>query len=180
MEIFKIAVTGSVGSGKTTFINTVSEIETLDRSHESTQQNERFSSIIAPGFDFGRITFNSQQMMYLYGTRGEMVCDSRWDTVFERVDAYVMLIDAHRPEEFIRCRRMFNFLQQRFALPAIVGLTNLDSEVAWQPDNIALVMRIRHSQALCSLVSVNPKDTSSVARCLISLVKSTLAISVAS
>jgi signal recognition particle receptor subunit beta len=169
-----------MGAGKTSFINSISEIKPSEASNRSSSNNQNFSGDTAVGFDFGRITFNSQQMMYLYGTRGKMTYDVGWDLIFDRVDAYVMLIDAHRPQEFTHCRRMFHFLEQRFALPAIVGLTHLDCETAWQPDNIALVMRIRDRQTPCPLVPVNPKDPNSVARCLISLLNSTLAISVAS
>jgi uncharacterized protein len=183
MEILKIAVTGGVGSGKTSFIDSVSEIATLDRDNRSSKPDNILPEDLTAGFDFGRIALASEQTIYLYGTRGEMACDARLDVVFDRVDAYVMLIDAHRPQDFIHCRRMFNFLRQRFALPVIAGVTHLDCETSWDIDNIALVMKLQarsQGQPLCPIVPVNPKNSSSVARCLISLLNSTLQLSVTS
>jgi hypothetical protein len=183
MEILKIAVTGGVGAGKTSFIDSVSEIATLDRENRLSKPDNIFPEDLTAGFDFGRITLDSEQMIYLYGTRGKMACDARWDVVFDRVDAYVMLVDARRPQDFVQCRRMFNFLQQRFALPVIAGITHLDCEAAWKIDNIALAMKLQNRsqrQPLCPIVPVNPNKSSSVARCLIALLNSTLQLLVTS
>jgi uncharacterized protein len=38
MEIFKIAVTGNVGAGKTTFIRTISEIEVVNTERRATDE----------------------------------------------------------------------------------------------------------------------------------------------
>jgi len=84
MEIFKIAVTGNVGAGKTTFIRTISEIEVVDTDRRATDETGDLKANTTVAFDFGRITLNPEQLLYLYGTPGQSRFDFMWDIVINQ------------------------------------------------------------------------------------------------
>jgi uncharacterized protein len=96
MEIFKIAVTGNVGAGKTTFIRTISEIKVVDTERRATDETASLKENTTVAFDFGRITLNPEQVLYLYGTPGQSRFDFMWDIVINQVEAYVLLVLAAR------------------------------------------------------------------------------------
>ncbi len=178
MEIFKIAVTGNVGAGKTTFIRTISEIKTVDTERRATDETASLKANTTVAFDFGRITLNPEQVLYLYGTPGQSRFDFMWDIVINQVEAYILLVAAHRPKDFRGARKILTFINQRVQMPMIIGLTHTDCEGAWQQEDILLALGF-YSQTNCpSMVQVNAEDPSSVAQCLMVLLEELISVAV--
>lgn len=178
MEIFKIAVTGNVGAGKTTFIRTISEIKTVDTERRATDETASLKANTTVAFDFGRITLNPEQVLYLYGTPGQSRFDFMWDIVINQVEAYILLVAAHRPKDFRGARKILTFINQRVQMPMIIGLTHTDCEGAWQKEDILLALGF-YSQTNCpSVVDVNAEDPSSVAQCLVGLLEELMSVPV--
>lgn len=178
MEIFKIAVTGNVGAGKTTFIRTISEIKTVDTERRATDETASLKANTTVAFDFGRITLNPEQVLYLYGTPGQSRFDFMWDIVINQVEAYILLVAAHRPKDFRGARKILTFMNQRVQMPMIIGLTHTDCEGAWQQEDILLALGF-YSQTTCpSVVEVNAGDPSSVAQCLVVLLEELISVPV--
>lgn len=138
MEIFKIAVTGNVGAGKTTFIRTISEIKVVDTERRATDETASLKANTTVAFDFGRLTLNPEQVLYLYGTPGQSRFDFMWDIVIDQAQTYVLLVAAHRPKDFRGAKRILNYMNKRVKIPMIIGLTHTDCEGAWQQENILL------------------------------------------
>jgi GTPase SAR1 family protein len=71
----KIVVVGGFGAGKTTLVRSVSEIrplsteETMTRAGEGLDDNSgvRGKSATTVAFDFGRITLDARNVLYLFG-----------------------------------------------------------------------------------------------------------------
>jgi small GTP-binding protein len=178
MEIFKIAVTGNVGAGKTTFIRTISEIKTVDTERRATDETASLKANTTVAFDFGRITLNPEQVLYLYGTPGQSRFDFMWDIVINQVEAYILLVAAHRPKDFRGARKILTFMNQRVQIPMIIGLTHTDCEGAWQKEDILLALGF-YSQTTCpSVVEVNAEDPSSVAQGLVVLLEELMSVPV--
>ncbi|MFC7218807.1 ATP/GTP-binding protein [Streptomyces polyrhachis] len=74
----KILVVGPMGVGKTTLIGTVSEIKPLSTEAVMTRAGALSDTPLPPGkttttvaLDFGRITLDSELVLYLFGTPGQ-------------------------------------------------------------------------------------------------------------
>lgn len=178
MEIFKIAVTGNVGAGKTTFIRTISEIKTVDTERRATDETASLKVNTTVAFDFGRITLNPEQVLYLYGTPGQSRFDFMWDIVINQVEAYILLVAAHRPKDFRGARKILTFINQRVQMPMIIGLTHTDCEGAWQKEDILLALGFSSKINCPSVVQVNAEDSSSVAQCLVVLLEELMSVPV--
>lgn len=171
MEIFKIAITGNVGAGKTTFIRTISEIEVVDTDRRATDETAALKQNTTVAFDFGRLTINSEQLVYLYGTPGQSRFDFMWDIVIEQSHAYILLVAAHRPQDFRGARKILNFINQKVKIPMIIGLTHTECEGAWQADNIVLALGLSNQKNRPPIVQINPENPTSVAQSLVVLLE---------
>jgi uncharacterized protein len=178
MEIFNIAITGNVGAGKTSFIRTISEIEVVGTEKKATDEVSSLKKDTTVALDFGRLTLNSQQVLYLYGTPGQSRFDFMWDLIIEKAHAYILLIDAHRPQDFHSGRRILKFMRNKVNLPMVIGLTHMDCQEAWQPDDVALALGLKNTAQRPSIITVDASDSHSVANSLICLLEQLITINV--
>lgn len=171
METMRLVVTGPVGAGKSTFIRSVSEIETVDTDRRATDETAQLKHKTTVAFDFGRLQFGSDMAMHLYGTPGQARFDFMWDILIDKAHAYIMLVAAHRPHEFRYARRVLNFMQQRSQAPMILGLTHMDMPDAWSADNIVLALGYVQGRQPPPVIVVDANDRSSVVQAVIALVQ---------
>jgi uncharacterized protein len=178
MEILKIAITGPVGAGKTSFIRAVSEIEVVDTDRRATDETSLLKENTTVAFDFGRVTLNSGQVVHLYGTPGQSRFDFMWNILMPKVNAYILLVDAQRPQDFRNARKIFNNVKRLISAPTIIGLTHTDCEGAWEPDDVILSLGLMNDDTRPPIVIVNPTQPYSVIGCLIVLVEQLMKTSV--
>ncbi|MGV9451734.1 GTP-binding protein [Streptomyces sp. NPDC003635] len=103
-DLVKILVAGPFGVGKTTLIDSVSEIRPL-------HTEERLSEASAPvddlagvrdkatttvAIDFGRISLNDGIVLYLFGTPGQERFRSLWDDIAYGALGALVLVDSRR------------------------------------------------------------------------------------
>lgn len=171
IEIMRLVVTGTVGAGKSTFIRTVSEIETVDTDRVATDETSLLKKKTTVAFDFGRLAFGPNMALHLYGTPGQSRFDFMWDILIRKAHAYVLLVAAHRPGEFRYARRIVTFMNQRANIPMIIGLTHMDCPGAWLPENILSTIWYRERKMAPPIVVVNANDHASVIEALLVLMQ---------
>lgn len=167
----RLVVTGPVGAGKSTFIRSVSEIQVVDTDRRATDETAELKAKTTVAFDFGRLQFTPDMALHLYGTPGQARFDFMWDILIRKAHAYILLVAAHRPQEFRHARRVLTFMQQRSPAPLIIGLTHTDMPNAWTPDNLAIVLGYVGNRVVPPIVTVDANDRASVAQAVITLVK---------
>lgn len=171
MEIMRLVVTGPVGAGKSTFIRTISEIKTVDTDRKATDETQLMKASTTVAFDFGRLQFSPDMALHLYGTPGQSRFDFMWDILIRKAHAYMLLVSADQPAQFLNARRIVTFMNQRSSIPMVIGLTHLDCPGAWPPDNVALALGYTNEAIRPPLVMVNATKKGSVAQAIIVLVK---------
>ena len=171
MEILRIVIAGGVGAGKTTLIRTISEIEVVDTDRIATDELAQLKEKTSVALDFGRLTIGPKQSLHLYGTPGQSRFDFMWDILIEKAHAYILLVDAHRPENFRYGRKILNFMNQRVKIPCLVGLTHMDCPEAWETEDIALALGLVDESIRPPMITVNPTESASVKETLMALVQ---------
>ncbi|MER6969205.1 ATP/GTP-binding protein, partial [Streptomyces halstedii] len=103
----KIVVVGGFGVGKTTLVRSVSEIRPLNTEETMTQAGEavddisevRGKSATTVAFDFGRITLDARNVLYLFGAPGQERFWFLWDRLFSGTLGAVVLVDTRRIDD---------------------------------------------------------------------------------
>ncbi|MEU6126131.1 ATP/GTP-binding protein [Streptomyces sp. NPDC047123] len=106
----KIVVVGGFGVGKTTLVRSVSEIRPLTTEETMTQAGQgidetggldglggKTSTTVA--FDFGRISLDAHNVLYLFGAPGQERFWFLWDRLFSGTLGAVVLVDARRIQD---------------------------------------------------------------------------------
>uniref|UniRef100_B8HX68 Small GTP-binding protein n=1 Tax=Cyanothece sp. (strain PCC 7425 / ATCC 29141) TaxID=395961 RepID=B8HX68_CYAP4 len=170
MEVLRMVISGTVGAGKTTLIRTISEIEVVDTDRRATDETALLKRDTTVAFDFGRLTIGPNQALHLYGTPGQARFDFMWDILIRKAHAYMLLVAAHRPQDFRHARRILKFMEQRVSIPMVIGLTHMDCPGAWLPENVALALGLTSDRSPL-LVPVNATEWTSVSEALIVLIQ---------
>lgn len=102
----KIVIVGGFGVGKTTMVQSVSEIRPLNTEETMTQAGAHVDigasdnkSTTTVAFDFGRISLDSERVLYLFGAPGQQRFWFLWDRLFAGALGAVVLLDIHRLDE---------------------------------------------------------------------------------
>lgn len=165
---FKIVITGPVGAGKTTFINTISEIETVATEagiSDGTGTGSKTTTTV--GIDFGRITLGGDMALYLFGTPGQERFTFMWDIVSEGMLGVIVLVDCERPETYPAARTMLEHFRTLSSAPALVAankVTDFESERT----SIAEALGLSDADYL---VPTNALDRGAVKQTLIELIE---------
>ncbi|WP_210583795.1 ATP/GTP-binding protein [Streptomyces sp. GESEQ-35] len=103
-DLVKVLVAGPFGVGKTTLIDSVSEIRSLHTeeqlSEASAQVDDlagvREKSTTTVAVDFGRISLPDGIVLYLFGTPGQERFRSLWDDIAYGALGALVLVDSRR------------------------------------------------------------------------------------
>ncbi|MBD2103578.1 ATP/GTP-binding protein [Leptolyngbya sp. FACHB-261] len=173
MTVLRIVVTGTVGSGKTTFIRSISEIEVVDTDRTATDVTAQLKSQTTVALDFGRMTIPPGLSLHLYGTPGQPRFDFMWDILIRKAHAYVLLVAANRPDHFRLAHQILSFMQERSKRPMLIGLTHTDCPDCWTEEDLTLALG--YGEQYPPVVIVNPTQPESVHAMLLKLTELTTA-----
>lgn len=131
---YKIIITGPVGAGKTTAINSLTDQKALKTdapvSDMTTSQRKQTTTV---ALDYGVIKLNENDVAHVYGTPGQERFDFMWEIISEGAHGMVLLLDNSRNYPF---RDLIYYVNQFRDLidsvPFIIGVTR--SDVKAEPD----------------------------------------------
>jgi signal recognition particle receptor subunit beta len=103
-ELVKIVVVGPFGVGKTTLIDSVSEIRPLHTEEHLTEASVpvddldgvRDKRTTTVAVDFGRITLGEETVLYLFGTPGQERFRALWADIAYGALGALVLVDSRR------------------------------------------------------------------------------------
>ncbi len=171
MQTVKMVVTGPFSSGKTQFIQTVSEIDVVATARKISSESERIKETTTVAMDFGRITVDDDLVLYLFGTPGQKRFDFMWEILSEGMLGFVVMVDSSRPETFREARRILETFRAYAPTPYVVTANKQDLPDAWDPEDMRIALRLSSD---VKLLPCTATDKESVKNSLLELLYSIL------
>lgn len=162
MKTLRLVVAGTPGAGKSTFVRTISEIDVIDTDRNATDQTALLKPKTTVAFDYGRFVFGSAVEVQIYGTPGQSRFNFMWDFLIQRAHTYILLVPAHRPNDFHYARQILLFMNQRVQIPMLVGITHTDCPGACSANEIMMRLGFMNDKNRPPVMKVNPTERSSV------------------
>lgn len=158
MQTVKMVVTGPFSSGKTQFIQTVSEIDVVATERKISSESERIKETTTVAMDFGRITVDDDLVLYLFGTPGQKRFDFMWEILSEGMLGFVVMVDSSRPETFREARRILETFRAYAPTPYVVTANKQDLEDAWDPEDMRIALRLSPDVKLLPCTATNKES----------------------
>ncbi len=126
----KVVVAGGFGTGKSTFVNSVSQIAPLNSEAVMTDASAHVDDLAlladkdttTVAMDFGRIDLNAEIALYLFGTPGQERYHFMWNELTRGAFGAVVLADTRRLAE---CFPAIDFFEAR-RVPFVVAVNTFD------------------------------------------------------
>ncbi len=120
----KIAFIGSMGSGKTTIIGSLSNCSPLSTEVQSSIDIGKNMTTI--GIDFGQINLDDETHLGLYGVPGQRKFSLVWDFVKQGLWAVVILIKNNDQDLVDELNYLIDYFEINKNTPCVIGVTHTD------------------------------------------------------
>ena len=125
IQQYKIVFGGTIGSGKSSAIKALSEIDVLSTEALNTDLESHEKMLTTVGIDYGEITLDDGVKVGLYGTPGQDRFDFIWAVICKGAIGTIVMID-HATENLLIYLEQYVQAFQPFGNNIVIAVTHID------------------------------------------------------
>ncbi len=127
----KILITGTVGAGKTTAIQQISEIEPVLTDVTNTAKREAAKATTTAAFDYGEVDLGDGEVLRVYGTPGQERFSFMWQLLANGALGIIYFVDCSRDEPLTDLATFIDaFGSKYWSMPSVVALNKIPEDAA--------------------------------------------------
>ncbi len=163
MKRIKIVVAGSYGAGKTRFINTASEIETVSTEIDLKDQSGPKKTTTV-SMDYGRITLEDKTQINLFGTPGQGYLDFMWDILSKGMQGFVFVVDSADRDSLENAESMLASFDT--SLPHVIAANKQDHPNTLSTEEIRSHLKLSESIPIIPCAAIEKESVMDVLEAL--------------
>ena len=127
MSQYKIIFTGPVGAGKTTAIDSISDVPPVKTDAAASDMTKSRKAATTVAMDYGIMNLDDGEKIHLYGTPGQERFDFMWDILTVGGIGLVLLLDNTRADPFQDMKFFLNSFSEFISDTSVaIGITQMD------------------------------------------------------
>ncbi len=127
MSQYKIIFTGPVGAGKTTAIDSISDVPPVKTDAVASDMTKNRKAATTVAMDYGIMNLDDGEKIHLYGTPGQERFDFMWDILTVGGIGLVLLLDNTRADPFKDMQFFLDSFSDFIASSGVaIGVTQMD------------------------------------------------------
>ena len=173
----KILIAGGFGAGKTTLVSSISEIRPLRTEEELSDRSVGVDDVAGVerkttttvAMDFGRISFRSDLVLYLFGTPGQERFWFMWDELAFGALGAVVLADTRRLAD---CFAAVDYFEQH-GTPFVVAVNCFDNAPRYASEDVRVALDL---DPRLPIIMCDARSRESAKEVLITLIEHVLSV----
>ena len=171
----KIVITGPFSAGKTTLIQTISEVAIVGTERDVTDETKSVKERTTVAMDFGRITFSNDLTLFLFGTPGQRRFEVMWEILSEGMIGFILLVHAGDERSIEEAAHILGTFRQYADVPYVVGVTHLDEVDTPEEETFAHVRDVLDLPDTIEVMSCDPREREDVKDLMLSILLGVMA-----
>ena len=158
----KVVITGPFSAGKTTLIQTISEVAIVGTERAVSDESRNVKSRTTVAMDFGRITFADDLSLFLFGTPGQRRFEVMWEILSEGMIGFILLVNAADPRSVEEASHILDQFRRYADVPYVVGVSHLDDAGLTPDAAFGRIREVLELPASIDVIACDPRSRESV------------------
>lgn len=158
----KIVVTGPFAAGKTSLIQTISEVAVLGTEREISDDTRECKQTTTVAMDFGRVSLGNGLSLLLFGTPGQRRFEVMWEVLSDGMIGFVLLVNGSDERSADEAARQLETFRAYADVPFVVGVSHLDRAGVDEAIALAAVRERLGLSDEAEVVACDPRDREDV------------------
>jgi small GTP-binding protein len=170
---YKVVVTGVFNAGKTTFVNTLSEIEPVNTDKATRNRAERkIKPTTTVALDYGRVKISQNHIVHLFGTPGQDRFDFMREILAEDMQGFIFLVDSTDRPSLDQATELLATFERWRRVPYLLAVNKADCQ-GLSGEEIRKVLKLPAQHPVVPCVATNRASVRAVVERLIALIETT-------
>lgn len=170
-KLYKVVVTGPFNAGKTTFVQTLSDIDPVNTDKVTSQPAEaKIKSTTTVAMDYGRVKLNEKVTVRLFGTPGQERFEFMHTLLADGMDGFLFLIDSTDRQSLDQAAKMLALFKKMGKAPYLVVANKADRK-GLSSEELREQLKLPKRQPVVSSVATDKNSVRAVVEHLITLIE---------
>lgn len=145
IDSIKLVFAGSVGSGKSTAIKAISEIDVVSTEVRPTDDVLALKNTTTVAMDYGEVSLSDDKVARLYGVPGQKRFDYMWNILARGAVGISFLVDDRDPQSCeLLCEYFDAFAEHMQQSTVVIGVTHVEGKGSKPLEKYQQLLRSRN------------------------------------